>query len=197
MKSSKNTSNLKVDILDKSKDLFQRFGYNKTTLTDIAKSVGKVKTAVYYYFSGKEEIFAQLVEKEANSFFIKLRIEVEKAESPIDQLEKYVDTRIELMQKLSSRYSFLKQEFFELMPLVEENRAEAHLEEIAFIESIIVEGISQNLISASSPKFTAEMLVNSLKGLEIQMYVTDKLLIDTKNMASFRSYILYGAITKN
>ncbi|MFK7787282.1 MAG: TetR/AcrR family transcriptional regulator [Crocinitomicaceae bacterium] len=205
MKSSKSISGLKVDILDKSKDLFQRFGYHKTTLTDIAKSVGKVKTAVYYYFSGKEEIFAQLVEKEADSFFTKLQNEVEKAESPIDQLEKYVDTRIELMQKLSSRYSFLKQEFFELMPLVEENRAEAHQKEIAFIESIIAEGISQNLISSDVTKgslernsrFTAEMLVNSLKGLEIQMYVTDKLLIDTKNMASFRSYILYGAITKN
>lgn len=189
-------SELKVDILDKSKDLFQRFGYHKTTLTDIAKSVGKVKTAVYYYFSGKEEIFARLVEKEAKSFFQKLRKEVIKEESPIAQLEKYVDTRIELMQKLSSRYSFLKQEFFELMPLVEENRAEAHEQEIAFIESIISEGASQKLIATENSRFTAEMLVNSLKGLEIQMYVTDKMLIDTKNIASFRSFILYGAIKK-
>ena len=190
-------SELKIDILDKSKDLFQRFGYHKTTLTDIAKSVGKVKTAVYYYFSGKEEIFAQLVEKEANSFFHKLQKEVEKIESPIDQLEMYVETRIQLMQKLSSRYSFLKQEFFELMPLVEQNRAEAHQKEIAFIESIITKGISQNLISSRNAHFTAEMLVNSLRGLEIQMYVTDKLLIDNDNIASFRSFILYGAISKN
>ncbi|MDG1332265.1 MAG: TetR/AcrR family transcriptional regulator [Crocinitomicaceae bacterium] len=189
-------SELKVDILDKSKDLFQRFGYHKTTLTDIAKSVGKVKTAVYYYFSGKEEIFARLVEKEAQSFFTKLRNEVIKEQSPIVQLEKYVDTRIMLMQKLSSRYSFLKQEFFELMPLVEENRAEAHEKEIVFIESIISEGASQKLIATENSRFTAEMLVNSLKGLEIQMYVTDKILIDTKNIASFRSFILYGAINK-
>jgi AcrR family transcriptional regulator len=188
---------LKSDILDKSKDLFQRFGYHKTTLTDIAKSVGKVKTAVYYYFSGKEEIFAQLVEKEANSFFDKLQKEVQKVESPIAQLETYVETRIELMQKLSLRYSFLKQEFFELMPLVEENRAAAHQKEIAFIESIIANGISQKLISSDNANFTAEMLVNSLRGLEIQMYVTDKLLIDTENITSFRSFILYGAITKN
>lgn len=189
-------SELKVDILDKSKDLFQRFGYHKTTLTDIAKSVGKVKTAVYYYFSGKEEIFARLVEKEAHSFLTKLCKEVNKASSPIEQLETYVDTRIELMQKLSNRYSFLKQEFFELMPLVEENRADALAKEIDFIESIIVNGINQHLITSDNPKFTAEMLVNSLKGLEIQMYVTDKILIDTKNIASFRSFILYGAIKK-
>jgi AcrR family transcriptional regulator len=178
------------------KDLFQRFGYHKTTLTDIAKSVGKVKTAVYYYFSGKEEIFAQLVEKEANSFLVKLCKEVNEESTPIAKLEKYVDTRIKLMQKLSSRYSFLKQEFFELMPLVEENRAVAHTEEIAFVESIITEGISSKLIASENPRFTAEMLVNSLKGLEIQMYVTDKILIDTKNIALFRSFVLYGAINK-
>lgn len=190
-------SKLKVDILDKSKDLFQRFGYHKTTLTDIAKSVGKVKTAVYYYFSGKEEIFAQLVTKEANSFLKKLCKEVNTATSPIEKLEKYVETRIDLMQKLSSRYSFLKQEFFELMPLVEENRAESHAEEIAFIETIIADGVSQKQIASDKPRFTAEMLVNSLKGLEIQMYVTDKILIDQKNIASFRSFILYGAIKKH
>ena len=33
----------KTDILNRSKELFERFGYQKTTLTDIAKSVGKVK----------------------------------------------------------------------------------------------------------------------------------------------------------
>lgn len=189
-------SELKIDILDKSKDLFQRFGYHKTTLTDIAKSVGKVKTAVYYYFSGKEEIFAQLVEKEAHSFLKKLCKEVNKEKTPLEKLEKYVDTRIELMQKLSSRYSFLKQEFFELMPLVEENRADALAKEIAFIESIIMDGISDNVIASDDPVFTAEMLVNSLKGLEIQMYVTDKIIINSKNIVPFRSFILYGAITK-
>lgn len=190
-------SELKGDILSQSKELFQRFGYHKTTLTDIAKSVGKVKTAVYYYFSGKEEIFAQLVQKEADTFLRKLCKAVDVEISPLNKLEKYVDTRIDLMQKISSRYSFLKQEFFELMPLVEENRAHAHAQEIEFIESIILEGISQHIIADGNAKFTAEMLVNSLKGLEIQMYATDKILIDQANRTAFRSYILYGAIQKH
>ena len=44
-------SKSKGTILQKSKQLFQQYGFQKTTLTDIAKSVGKVKTAIYYYFS--------------------------------------------------------------------------------------------------------------------------------------------------
>jgi len=196
IKSSKLTE-LKVDILEQSKNLFQRFGYHKTTLTDIAKSVGKVKTAIYYYFSGKEEIFAQLVKHEAEVFYSKLEKAVNKETNTIDKLETYVDTRIRLMQKISTRYSFLKQEFFELMPIVEENRADAHQREIQFVETILRNGIANKSIRCSSPQFTAEMLVNSLKGLEIQMYVTDSIVVDTENSAAFRSFILYGAIHKN
>lgn len=188
---------LKIDILEQSRNLFQRFGYHKTTLTDIAKSVGKVKTAIYYYFNGKEEIFAELVQQEAEQFYSKLRKAVNKETSTIAKLETYVDTRIQLMQKISTRYSFLKQEFFELMPIVEENRKDAHAREIAFVTTILEKGISEQSIRCNQPQFTAELLVNSLKGLEIQMYVTDTIVIDTENSAPFRSFILYGAIHKN
>ena len=104
---SKNKNN----ILSKSRELFEQYGYQKTTLTDIAKSVGKVKTAIYYYFSGKEEIFAALVKSEAEDFNRKLFKQVEKVEGPIAKIELYVKTRMKLMQSLSNRYSFLKQEF--------------------------------------------------------------------------------------
>ena len=91
----------KNKILFKSRELFQRFGYQKTTLTDIAKSVGKVKTAIYYYFSGKEEIFAQLVYVEAEEFLEKLILEVKKQPSAEGQLRSYVETRVELMEEIS------------------------------------------------------------------------------------------------
>jgi len=184
----------KTHILDKSKELFERFGYQKTTLTDIAKSVGKVKTAIYYYFSGKEEIFAQLVKQESEEFFTQLQKAVDQQDSPLSKLECYVETRITLMQKISSRYGFLKQEFFELMPIVEENRKEAHQKEQAYIEAILTEGSKEGSFNVTSPAFGAAMLVGSLKGLEIQMYVTDQILVEGLNLKDFRDYILYGVI---
>ena len=123
-------SSNKTKILSKSKELFEQYGYQKTTLTDIAKSVGKVKTAIYYYFSGKDEIFAQLVQTEAEAFNKNLFSTVETANKPVEKLELYVETRMKLMQQLSSRYSFLKQDFFELMPIVEANRLTSDQKEI-------------------------------------------------------------------
>ena len=186
----------KDNILKKAQELFQRFGYNKTTLTDIAQSVGKVKTAIYYYFSGKEEIFAQLVKIEAEQFLSKLMNAVKKENSAIDQLECYVRTRIELMEKIATRYKFLKGELFQLLPLVETNRAEIDLQEIDFVTKIFETGIEQNEFHSDNPAFIAKLLMYNLKSLEIQMYVTDQLPVNEDNKNEFIHYLLYGAITK-
>ncbi len=187
-------SSNKTKILSKSKELFEQYGYQKTTLTDIAKSVGKVKTAIYYYFSGKDEIFAQLVQTEAEAFNKNLFSTVETANKPVEKLELYVETRMKLMQQLSSRYSFLKQDFFELMPIVEANRLTSDQKEIKYVTAILEEAEQNNDILLVDIDFSAKMLVNTLKGLEVQMYVTDNVIISESETKKFRDFILYGAI---
>ena len=113
---------IRNSIIESANELFARFGYNKTTLTDIAQSVGKVKTAIYYYFKSKEEIFAHIVKMEAERFFKSLVKAVNKQSDPLEKLETYIESRISLMLAISNRYQFLKQEWFELMPLVEIHR---------------------------------------------------------------------------
>ncbi|MES2798983.1 MAG: TetR/AcrR family transcriptional regulator [Bacteroidota bacterium] len=185
----------KTKILSKSRELFEQYGYQKTTLTDIAKSVGKVKTAIYYYFSGKEEIFASLVQTEAETFNKKLFSKVETVPQAIQKLELYVDTRMQLMEQLSARYSFLKQDFFELLPIVEANRIDSDNKEINYVASIIEEINKSKEIQIDNSLFAAKMLVNTLKGLEIQMYVTNQILIPLHERELFRTSILYGIIS--
>jgi len=187
----------KDKILGKSKELFERYGYNKTTLTDIAKSIGKVKTAIYYYFSGKDEIFAQLVRIESETFFKKLIQATNQYKDPIEKLEKYVDTRIVLMKKLSTNYSFLKEEFCELMPIVEENRKETDKLEIIYVNKIMEEIKKSGKSNFNSAENAARILVKTLKGLEVQMYVTDQLQIEESGIEEFRNFILYGLLNKN
>lgn len=181
-------------ILSKSRELFQQFGYNKTTLTDIAKSVGKVKSAIYYYFSGKEEIFAEIVKVEADQFWKELKKNIEQQITPVDKLHTYIETRVKLMQKISQRYSFLKQEFFELMPIVEANRKTADAEEKEYITQLLASHEKYRNTEYKIVQFKAEMLVNTIKGLEIQMYVTDEVLIDKKSLPIFSDVILNGIL---
>ena len=185
---------IKHNIIESANELFARFGYNKTTLTDIAQSVGKVKTAIYYYFKSKEEIFGHIVRIEAERFLKALITSIEKKSDPLEKLEAYIESRISLMLAISNRYQFLKQEWFELMPLVEKNRETVLLQEIKLIEEIIVAGCEKGTIHVNSPAFSALMLVNALKGLEIQMYVTGTLSVEEIDLNDLKHFLLYGVI---
>lgn len=186
----------KTTILNKSRELFERLGYQKTTLTDIAKSMGKVKTAIYYYFSGKEEIFAQLVAVEADEFLSQLIKAVEKEEDTLAKLQSYVNTRVDLMEAIAKRYAFLKNEFFELMPIVEANRLAADAKEIEFLTQILEKAKSNGEYPIKNPAYTAKLLMQNIKGLEVQMYVTDQIAAHQEDREAFVHFILFGVLSK-
>ncbi len=184
-----------TEILDKSAELFARHGYRKTTLTDIATSLGKVKTAIYYYFTGKEEIFATLVKQESQEFIGKLKNEVLQYEEGKDRIEAYVACRLKLMGKVAKRYNFLKSEVIDLLPLIEKNRLDALEEEIEFVTGLMLAN-ADCLHDSGRVGFYARMVVNTLKSLEIQMYVTDQLPYEQLNEEAFRQFLLYGVLRK-
>jgi AcrR family transcriptional regulator len=50
-------------ILDEAVRVFGRFGYQKTSVQDIAAAAGLSKPGLYLHFSGKDEIFSAAIEK--------------------------------------------------------------------------------------------------------------------------------------
>lgn len=57
-------------ILEAAGSCFARYGYDKTTLDDIARIVGINKASFYYYFKNKEDIFSELIREEADGFIL-------------------------------------------------------------------------------------------------------------------------------
>jgi len=53
----------KKEIIEAAKKLFALNGYSPTSMDDIAKDVGINKASLYYFFKGKEEIFAAIIEE--------------------------------------------------------------------------------------------------------------------------------------
>jgi AcrR family transcriptional regulator len=52
----------KDEILEAASKLFARLGFKKTTLDEVAGEVGIVKSALYRYFSNKEELFNAVID---------------------------------------------------------------------------------------------------------------------------------------
>lgn len=52
--------NLKIDILEKSRELFYKNGYSKVTVDEIALGLGISKKTIYKYYSGKQQILEMI-----------------------------------------------------------------------------------------------------------------------------------------
>ncbi len=57
---SSRSATTQIRIQEAASDLFQRRGYNATSVDDIAEAARVVKATFYYHFSGKEAIYTIL-----------------------------------------------------------------------------------------------------------------------------------------
>jgi AcrR family transcriptional regulator len=55
------TKDIIVSVANK---LFSRFGFQKTSMDEIAKTARKAKGSLYYHFASKEELFKEVVSRE-------------------------------------------------------------------------------------------------------------------------------------
>jgi AcrR family transcriptional regulator len=56
------------EILAAAKKVFENFGYKKTTLDDVAAQLTISRTALYYYYKNKDDLFLALSQYELNKY---------------------------------------------------------------------------------------------------------------------------------
>lgn len=80
-------------ILDGARSAFMRFGFERSSIADIATGAGVSRTAVYHYFPGKEDVLAAVVE-EFNATILKAAAElVDKSQSLEEALKGLLEAK--------------------------------------------------------------------------------------------------------
>ncbi len=70
-------------IIRAAERVFNKFGYQKTTLKDIGAEIGLNKASLYHYFKNKEDIFIAVISYEFTQF--RTQIATISTEEPIEQ----------------------------------------------------------------------------------------------------------------
>ncbi len=156
-------------LLTAASGIFARYGYQKTTVDDLAKSAGKGKSTFYYYYKSKEEIFKDVIEKEAQILRMKLIESISVDGDALKKMKKYVITRLSSFDSLVNFYSALKDEALEHFDFIEKIRSKYDAEQVNIIKMIFLEGIKNNVIELEDIDMAAESLAVVLKGLEYHL----------------------------
>ena len=158
------------EILDAAAKLFQRFGFLKTTMEDIARAMGKRKSSLYYYYKSKDEIAEALMEREGRDVIQKVKSATDNVESASQKLEAYLITAFEAIQEKITLY--------ELMTIEQRQLG-------AFFNPSIIEKTSD--LNEYSKRIIANIIKKGIVNKEFQEDIEEKL--DIISEVIFTSFI--------
>lgn len=173
-----NKEEIKAEILCAAERLFELYGYDKTTIEDISGESNKAKTAVYYYFRNKSDIFNKVIDREFQHIRQNLSVIREtRHKDRLAELGDYLKQRMELIRSATVYNKYLSLQRLgrrsEVFSIIGKAREDFDRWERDYFESICNEGHSLGFLSDKvKPESFGEMLVMLLKGLEIQFACT-------------------------
>jgi AcrR family transcriptional regulator len=166
--------NTKDQILNVARQIFSKFGFQKTTVDEIAKAAHKAKGSVYYYFKNKEDLFQSVVEKEFQTLRTELIKAIDSGENAKQKLTNYIVVRMKTLNELSNIYDVLKNDYLNYLSFIEHIREKYDNEEIVLVKSILTSGVISEEFDIEDEEQTAYAIVTALKGLEIPLFLNNK-----------------------
>lgn len=138
---------IKQKILQKAEEMFQKFGYSKVTMEEIASSLNISKKTLYKHFSNKEHILKEMVHEnkcEVDNFIEELMND--KATPFIEKLKKFMNFIAKISKKMEGTmvHDIMKShpEVWKDIEQFRENRAYKNLSNL--IKDGITDGIFRN-----------------------------------------------------
>ena len=161
-------------ILNNAAGVFERLGFDRTTVNDIADAVHKAKSSIYYYFKSKEEIFFEIVQEESQWIMTEISKAVERESNPIAKLRAYLLTRITQLRKVPSLRSVLADGYIRRSQLLEDCRANYARMARDLLAEILADGRRDGILDFVSVELTTIGILAVIKGLELPILLGDR-----------------------
>ena len=131
----------RTEILNAAQKCFARHGFAKTTLDDIAKSVGMKAGSLYHYYNCKEAIFRDVIDNEGKEMLDWIRCQIDSEKTASKKILRYLKARLEYFQNATNLLDVSIQVVVEVVPLVDKLYQNYLNQEINSITVIIEDGI--------------------------------------------------------
>lgn len=143
-----------------------RFGYEKTTMEDIASRVGLNKASLYYYYKNKEAIFTEVILQEARQFIKALQAKIKTVTGCRRRIQAYLAERLHYYQKVVNLHNLSIDTINRVQPTFKTLYESVLEREIAFIAQILEQGIRTQEIRPCQPAQLARAIMTVADALK-------------------------------
>ena len=189
---SSDKTDIREQIVLTASHIFSKYGFRKATMDEIAHSMGKGKSSIYYYFESKEEIYEAVIEREAELLRREVIKSISNSDDPKDKLRNYVLTRMKTFRRVSNFYDAIKTEVVSHLDFIDKIRKKYDREEIHLLQDILEEGVNKNVFRIENVELAAIAVVTALKGLEIPLFWSNKRKNAEEQIEGLLNVLFYG-----
>ena len=162
-------------ILTVAARMFGKYGFQKTTVDEIARTAHKAKGSVYYYFKSKEELFLAVVTQEINLLKSGLTRVIVDSQDATNMIRNYLMNRMILMKDAVNYHESLKADFIGDFEFLNECRQDFTSFEIELMKAILDRGMRENKFQIKDTQATAQVIILAMKAIEIPFYHQHKI----------------------
>src|SRR5882762_3188921 len=163
------------DIIDTARTLFKKTGFKKTTMGDIAGSLGKAKSSLYYYYPSKEDIFEAVLHSEMDELLDQIHQSISQATTSKEKLINYCRCRLNKLSQLCNLSDALKSEIAELHCVMTDLKSKFDTTHVALVKSILEEGVCNGefkKLNNDNIELVAYLMVSSFRGLAMPLMLS-------------------------
>ncbi|MCK9400251.1 MAG: TetR/AcrR family transcriptional regulator [Bacteroidales bacterium] len=165
----------KEKILSVAARIFGKYGFQKTTVDEIARTAHKAKGSVYYYFKSKEELFLAVVTQEINVLKSGLTRVIVDSQDATGMIRNYLMNRMILMKDATNYHESLKADFVDDFGFLTDCRADFTRFEIELMKAVLDRGLRENKFQIKDTQATAQVIILAMKAIEIPFYHQHKI----------------------
>ncbi len=138
-------------IIAAARDYFTHYGYDKTTVADLAREIGFSKAYIYRFFESKQAIGQAICNDRLTLLFDQVRAAVDDGADPIDKLRKFSKT----VANASVEMFFTDRKLYEIAAhasLEKWSSAQAYHQRLEqLLEAILKEGRESGVFERKTP----------------------------------------------
>lgn len=144
-------------ILRAAQGVFEKIGPEKTTLEDLGRAAGMNKTSLYYYFTNKEELYAELVLMQYGAFQQVLKKKMSKKSSLKGSFRVYLSEKGSVSEPFKILHRTRYMSIFAAPEPVSKVLGKIKKQEIAFLKDILSQAVKSEELKKEADKLASAL----------------------------------------
>jgi AcrR family transcriptional regulator len=167
----------KSAILASAEQVFQKWGFNKTTMDDIAEAAGRSKASLYYYYKDKDEILNIIISGYINEIISKSEDTTTCQAAVKEKFKVYLVALIDELKSYVTLFDIIVGEIKGYPDLIDRTRQKFTTETNKFLKDLIARGINSGeirFLDKSSVDTVCYFITSFMSTLTIDLYLENK-----------------------